>query len=94
MNGNCTWEMFEEIALILERFMYHDTEQLKEIYEAHIQKQEAREDTVTSMKMEVHHCDRLVALGLIWQEYTTVLNGRLLIEYHLTEAGLILASVL
>lgn len=43
---------------------------------------------------ENNHCDRLVALGLVWQKYTTVLNGVVNVEYHLTEAGQLLAGVL
>ena len=94
LNGNCSWEKFEEIALILERFIYSDTEQLKEIYDRHIRTQQAKQDTVIGTMFENNHCDRLVALGLVWQKYTAVLNGGITVEYCLTEVGNILAGVL
>ncbi len=94
LNRECTWEMFEEIALILERFIYHDTKQLKEIYRNYLISQKGKENTVAATMFENNHCDRLVAHGLVWQKYMAVLNGGINVEYCLTEAGMILASVL
>lgn len=66
LNGECNWEMFEEIALILERFIYHDIKQLKGIYGNYISSQKGKENAVISTMFENNHCDRLVALGLVW----------------------------
>lgn len=94
LNGRCSWEMFEEIALILERFIYYDANQLRMIYDSYIRLQQATSNGVISTMFENNHCDRLVALGLVWQKYTAVLNGGINVEYCLTQAGVILAGVL
>lgn len=94
LNGECTWDLFEETALILERFIYQDAEQLTRLYDSYIRSQDANGNSVISTMFENNHCDRLVALGLVWQKYTTVLNGSVNVEYHLTEAGRLLAGVL
>lgn len=94
LNGECTWDLFEETALILERFIYQDAEQLKRLYDSYVRSQKANGNSVISTMFENNHCDRLVALGLVWQKYTTVLNGAVNVEYCLTEAGRLLAGVL
>lgn len=94
LNRECSWEMFEEVSLILERFFYQDAEQLKALYRRHIKLQKKQENSVIATMSESNHCDRLVALGLVWQKYTAVLNGGINVEYCLTNAGLILAGVL
>lgn len=94
LNRECSWEMFEEVSLILERFFYQDAEQLKALYRSHIKLQKKQENSVIATMSENNHCDRLVALGLVWQKYTAVLNGGINMEYCLTDAGLILAGAL
>ncbi|MFR3769244.1 MAG: hypothetical protein ACLTWG_15860 [Blautia sp.] len=67
---------------------------MKRLYDSYIRSKKANGNSVISTMYENNHCDRLVALGLVWQKYTTVLNGVVNVEYHLTEAGRLLAGVL
>lgn len=99
LNHECTWEEFEEISQILERFIHCDSLQLKRIYDSSLQMNEIERNGAESGKViftmfENNHCDRLVALGLVWQKMMNVLNGGVNVEFHLTKAGTILASCL
>ena len=94
LNRACSWEQFEEIAQILERFMYADREQLLGIRNRQLSGKYEREGAAALTMFQNNHCDRLVALGLVWQKMRNVLNGGIQVEYHLTEAGRLLAECL
>ena len=94
LNRECSWELFEETAQILERFIYSDGEQLKRIYDRHSGLINPEDNKTILTMSKNNYCDRLVALGLVWQKFTNVLNGGVNVDYHLTEAGLLLARAL
>lgn len=96
LNRECTLDEFEETATVLERFIYQDAEKLLQIYHKHLIGGEGiKPEPKDSLTMSRNnHCDRLVALGLVWPRYTTVLNGGLMVDYNITKPGIYIAEAL
>lgn len=93
LNGECTEDQFHEAAVLLERFVSYDEKQLKAFYDDYLLEQKEEAGTIAMIKIENFHCDRLVALGLIWVQYRPM-PGSSQPLYHITEIGTVLGRAL
>lgn len=93
LNGECSKDQFEEAAVLLERFVSYDEKQLKAFYEVYLIEHGNESNKTFSIKTDNVHCDRLVALGLLWTQYYPVAGG-MNISHGITDIGIILAKAM
>lgn len=93
LNGECTEDQFHEAAILLERFVSYDEEQLKGFYQAYLQSHSDEPNKAIVVNTQSMHCDRLVALGLLWTQYYPV-SGGVQLSYRITEIGIVIGKAL
>lgn len=95
-----SWSQFRECLAIIERVFFRDFVQLLDIYDALLQDKEVKEyikegsGGVIMKKTDELNCDRLIAVGLVQAKRTPMYNGKIQIDYYLSELGLKFAEVL
>lgn len=100
INQRISWSQFRECLAIIERVFFQDFVQLIDIYYALLQDKKVKEyikdgsGGVIMKKIDELNCDRLIAVGLVQAKKTPMYNGKIQIDYYLSELGLKLAKVL